>query len=685
MARETDKKDTHAAANTQSSTSSGGGIKEAASTTRANTTSAPSTAPVTRAGSDTRDTSGSTASMVSGSSDTGTPSRGGNGTGGIGSAVMEAIGGNGSRGNSQQTADPVDPHPNSGGWDNFTDFTDTLSPSIARNGVGYVAGPGTAGTGYDVPGEPTSLADFLGNVRNGSLGSPRAAGYGLDHNPDAAQPSLLEQIGSGIHDFVQGPYQSRVNANGGVAPFEGPVDTQGMYEFLQAPYNKRQISGAEGIAAGALQSPDKIARPTVRIRVNGSNGGDVGNTSPSWQEMRARLLAADRLPSDPNNPNAVMPAYTDDHSIARTLNPDGSYSAPLEAIQAQTTSGVPLPRRDPRGYNSDLFATDGQVTGPDGAIVRPGVPAGAVVPEKPAEPSTWDKIVDNTGKILSHTSLGTIVSGLFPDLWNGMGDAFKNMDNGGMGSLGGTSPVDIQNDINRTVLGDPKSGRPSQVLEGFVDLNHNGIDDRLEGYTGVDTQPVVPPATTPTDPAAPGTPSTSNIYDHAGDVVFPTMPPYQPGKDNEWLYFRKKMAAGGIVGYAEGGPMGDTPDPRFNLIADAEDALDSVIKTGHQTDADKATLAKFAQQFGPDALQKLAANVQGGMKIRSNQSRLVRGPGGPTDDAVPAQTDSGEQVRLSNGEFIMPVAAVAGMGDGDHKLGAERLQQLSERLAAARG
>ena len=69
------------------------------------------------------------------------------------------------------------------------------------------------------------------------------------------------------------------------------------------------------------------------------------------------------------------------------------------------------------------------------------------------------------------------------------------------------------------------------------------------------------------------------------------------------------------------------------------------------------------------------------MKIRPGKGRMVQGPGGPRDDAVPAIVDGNQPVALSNGEFIISADAVEGAGDGDPMRGAEMLTELSDRLA----
>jgi len=171
-------------------------------------------------------------------------------------------------------------------------------------------------------------------------------------------------------------------------------------------------------------------------------------------------------------------------------------------------------------------------------------------------------------------------------------------------------------------------------------------------------------------------------YDRFGQVVFPDMPPYKPGVDKEWLYFRKQLAQGGVVGYADGGPVGmdEAADPRVMAIADAEDAVEDAM-SGEGIDGEgEAAIKKFVEMFGEEAMQSLVMQVQQGMKMRQRgeRGRQVVGPGGPTDDAIPAVIDGTMPAALSSGEFVMPVAAVAGAGGGDVEEGARQMQALSD-------
>lgn len=659
-----DTKESHSSSssNTQSNRSTGSGTTSTPTVQRAQSTAAPSVAPVIRAGSDTQDTRGAD-----------TQGTRGGGSANVANSGIDAAAQTGNRGNQQLDYDLVDRSPESAqsNWLQLQDTLDNMS-NQNRNGVDYVASRSTTGPGeYTQPGDRTSLQDFLMGIQNGSLGVPRARGYGLTYNPDqvlgmdnpmaqdpkVATKALEQSAPAQPFDFaallhsLNGPYLARQAANGGVAPFDGPIDTAGLTRQLNAPYYRANATPGPLDEAGTGPS---LADLGDLLHPADNPGG--------WASERSAMMATgDRLPSTRRVPTSVVvPAYADPSvGVTRDLNPDGTYSAPLQAITAATNP------------SNDVFTSDGQVTTADGTLVRPGVPAqsrgiDAAAPVA-AKPSTWDKVVDNTGKLLSHTGLGSIVSGLFPDAWNGMGDAFKGLGNGGSGS--GTTPIyDPASDTeiaDRThsgqtggasildLLNPAGSGAPAQTVasavpaaaQGFTDVNHNGIDDRFEGLSGA---------------------ASTNVYDRYGDVVFPNMPPYNPGIDDEWTYFRKH-------GYADGGTI--AADPRMQLIGDAEDALQH-LDAGQKSDADVATLTEFAKTYGQNALKKLAQNVVAGHTLRGGKGRMVRGPGGPKDDAVPAVIDGKTPVALSSGEFVMSKGAVDGAG------GPSQMQALHDMLAA---
>lgn len=154
-------------------------------------------------------------------------------------------------------------------------------------------------------------------------------------------------------------------------------------------------------------------------------------------------------------------------------------------------------------------------------------------------------------------------------------------------------------------------------------------------------------------------------------------------------------AKGGIAAYADGGAVApdaaspsmpdpsqppDMNDPRMGAIADAEDALATVHDGEPLQPHHVAALQNFTNTYGMPALKHLHANVKAGMTARPRRARLVVGPAG--NDKVPAQIDGVHQAKLSTGEFVMPTDAVAGAGNGDPIVGAQRLHGLSQQLAA---
>ena len=111
---------------------------------------------------------------------------------------------------------------------------------------------------------------------------------------------------------------------------------------------------------------------------------------------------------------------------------------------------------------------------------------------------------------------------------------------------------------------------------------------------------------------------------------------------------------------------------------DTEDVLAEVVN-GKKPDArDAEVLKKFVKTFGDTALKQLHDSVKEGNSIRGG--RLVRGEGGPKDDAIPARVDNVHEARLSDGEFVVPAEAVAAAGNGDHAAGAQKMQEMSNAL-----
>lgn len=443
------------------------------------------------------------------------------------------------------------------------------------------------------------------------------------------------------HDANVLKRQEETKANslmGGLAP---------AYNSL-TPAQRTALSSIEGVPAIREIAPPVWA-PNGR---GGSAGIDAGINANKTME---RLAAAPAV-AQPGRPaagiDAAVPAIVEDPRFA-------VYEPP---------AAPPLPRSRP----NMIPTSDGRM-----AYAPPADPMGGIevtpTADQPMsdeakyaakygrgnpEPSIWDNVVNGAGGVLGNTLVGGAVKKLFPEFWEEAGGGFR--------SLGErTDGARISSDVPQSIMsvGDGGSSNGYAVLDGYT----TALGGAAQPSTGQVPAPVVPV------PAAP-------VIDQYGNVVFPDMPPYNPGRDNEWQYYRGRQgyADGGIVhAYAQGGAVSPlaNQDPRMEIIADAEDALE-----GHHPNPD-AAIKLFVENFGEPALDKLRQQVEAGMTFRG-KSRLVRGPGGPKDDAIPARLDNGEEARLSDGEFVMPAEAVLGAGEGDRDAGADKLTQLAEMLGS---
>lgn len=338
--------------------------------------------------------------------------------------------------------------------------------------------------------------------------------------------------------------------------------------------------------------------------------------------------------------------------------PEGTVLAPNGYYYSKAADGVWKREGRVEGYSpSQLYraANKGAFEDPSNVSAR-STPAPAARPA--GQETLFDKLIGFGGTALENTALGGIAKGLFPDMWFGAGEAIKSLDNGTF-----SMPDEQDPDWWRSLASEV---RPTAAPTTTPPPDDDDDDDDDDGGTG--------------------TGGTAPIYDRNGMVVFPDLPPYNPGRDDEWLYFRKRLANGGLVnGYAAGGEVEYSPrdplpataglDPRLGLIADAEDAL-----AGELPDPEPV-LTAFVQQFGAAALDRLREQVSKGLRMRGDNARLVRGPGGPKDDAIPARINGVQEARLSDGEFVMTADAVRNAGDGDPRVGADRLMELNEMLA----
>ena len=153
---------------------------------------------------------------------------------------------------------------------------------------------------------------------------------------------------------------------------------------------------------------------------------------------------------------------------------------------------------------------------------------------------------------------------------------------------------------------------------------------------------------------------------------------YNPGVDPEFNYFRygSGMARGGevLMGnhdalYKEGGIASANPGAatKANIEAEAKMAL-----LGEHPNAEEA-LARYKRAFGEEAMNDLMG------RVRPPGGR-IRGAGGGLDDLIPGTIEGRKQVRLADGEFVVPADVVGHLGDGSTDQGVRKLYEMMDRV-----
>jgi len=130
---------------------------------------------------------------------------------------------------------------------------------------------------------------------------------------------------------------------------------------------------------------------------------------------------------------------------------------------------------------------------------------------------------------------------------------------------------------------------------------------------------------------------------------------YQPGYSSEYRYFAK----GGLA------DLRKEDGVTANVMNEAKAAL-----LGEHPRPSEA-LGRFRNMFGEDALDVLRDKVTGGR---------VRGAGGGMDDLVPGTIEGRQQVRLADGEFVLPAHIVSAIGDGSTDHGVRRLKGMMDSI-----
>jgi len=144
---------------------------------------------------------------------------------------------------------------------------------------------------------------------------------------------------------------------------------------------------------------------------------------------------------------------------------------------------------------------------------------------------------------------------------------------------------------------------------------------------------------------------------------------YMPGVDPEWSYFGPaqyskvtRMNAGGLVGIDQ---AQSDPAPGVN----DKDLLKETVMTierGEENEEAALILGLFLRRFGEAALQHLIDAVATGEisseSLGERDGNRIQGAGDGLEDLIPAESTSGEDILLADGEYVLPKNVVDQMG-----------------------
>ena len=145
---------------------------------------------------------------------------------------------------------------------------------------------------------------------------------------------------------------------------------------------------------------------------------------------------------------------------------------------------------------------------------------------------------------------------------------------------------------------------------------------------------------------------------------------YNTNNGYDFDFFPGMAAGGGVHGYyAKGGIADANPvaAAKANIAAEAKMAL-----IDHHPNA-KQALRRYADTFGEDALKHLTDTV-------SSMGGRIRGAGGGLDDLIPGTIEGRKDVRLADGEFVVPADVVSHLGDGSSDQGVRKLTEMMNRI-----
>ena len=143
-------------------------------------------------------------------------------------------------------------------------------------------------------------------------------------------------------------------------------------------------------------------------------------------------------------------------------------------------------------------------------------------------------------------------------------------------------------------------------------------------------------------------------------------------------------------GLAEVGAMMQEAGPDANIVAQEVTAQAVSAVRGDHPEPEKA-VTEYISMFGEDSFGRLREIVIQEMQVESAGGAaeiaaegMISGPGAGRDDLIRGSIEGEQELRVSDGEFIIPADVVSGIGDGSSDAGAKRLYSMLDRVRQTR-
>jgi hypothetical protein len=92
----------------------------------------------------------------------------------------------------------------------------------------------------------------------------------------------------------------------------------------------------------------------------------------------------------------------------------------------------------------------------------------------------------------------------------------------------------------------------------------------------------------------------------------------------------------------------------------------------------------FVQRYGPEVFRQVREMILQSVVPNAQTEGMIKGNGSGMDDMVQGMIGSEQPVAVSPGEFIVPADVVSGLGEGSSDAGAEKLDDMMDRVRMER-